>query len=455
MAKKSKQKKDDEKRGGGRNSESKRYFLKRLTRHLGTDPARLVVVEQTFAPYQRPNLHLAFAKLLAGKGVAHELEGVLLDQDYQSLSLARLSRAQTAAQVFAGPVEYADVTVADGRKLACVKRGLYWVTTPQGPLAMLVYPERHAHPPQIQVEMMAADRAVAEDFTRRLAVLVNDAAAFRGQVLSLEQDCYRQLQIQFHRLPTIRREEIILPDAVLARIDRHAETFSRHAEQLKSAGRHLKRGILLHGPPGTGKTLSAMYLASQMAGRTVMLLTGGGVAAIEASGQLARTLAPVTVILEDVDLIGTQREHQSVGANALLFELLNQMDGLAEDADVLFVLTSNRPEILEPALASRPGRIDQAIEIPLPDESCRRRLLELYSRGMRVELDDADSVIKRTEGVSAAFMRELLRKAALFAAEADGDGELTVRDAHVAAALDELTIAGGLLTRTLLGASKT
>src|SRR5688572_12792394 len=67
----------------------------------------------------------------------------------------------------------------------------------------------------------------------------------------------------------------------------------------------------------------------------------------------------------------------TVGANALLFELLNQMDGLAEDADVLFVLTTNRPDVLEPALAARPGRIDQAIEIPLPDAECRRRLLEL------------------------------------------------------------------------------
>ena len=53
---------------------------------------------------------------------------------------------------------------------------------------------------------------------------------------------------------------------------------------------------------------------------------------------------PATIILEDVDLIGTLREHQTVGANALLFELLNQMDGLAEDVDILFILTSNRPD---------------------------------------------------------------------------------------------------------------
>jgi ATP-dependent 26S proteasome regulatory subunit len=61
----------------------------------------------------------------------------------------------------------------------------------------------------------------------------------------------------------------------------------------------------------------------------------------------------------------------------LLFELLNEMDGLAEDMDVLFLLTTNRTDVLEPALAARPGRIDQSVELPLPDATDRRRLIEL------------------------------------------------------------------------------
>jgi cell division protease FtsH len=56
-----------------------------------------------------------------------------------------------------------------------------------------------------------------------------------------------------------------------------------------------------------------------------------------------------------------------MGENPLLFELLNEMDGLSEDADVIFTLTTNRPDLLEPTLAARPGRVDQATEIPLPD----------------------------------------------------------------------------------------
>lgn len=138
-----------------------------------------------------------------------------------------------------------------------------------------------------------------------------------------------------------------------------------------------------------------------------------------------------------------------MGENPLLFELLNEMDGLAEDADVVFVLTTNRPDLLEPALAARPGRIDQATEIPLPDAVCRRRLISLYGKGLDLRLDETDAIVARTEGVSASFIKELLRRATLFAAEEGGD--LTVTDRHVNEALDELLVAGGALTVRLLG----
>src|SRR5947199_8811656 len=121
---------------------------------------------------------------------------------------------------------------------------------------------------------------------------------------------------------------------------------------------------------------------------------------------LQLSLAAATGIIEDVDLIVEERTHQEVGCNALLFELLNQMDGLASDSDVLFLLTTNRPDILEPALAARPGRVDQAFEIPLPDEDCRRRLFELYGKGLNMKVNNIDSIIKRTEGASGAFICE-------------------------------------------------
>src|SRR5260370_6829523 len=111
-----------------------------------------------------------------------------------------------------------------------------------------------------------------------------------------------------------------------------------------------------------------------MQGRRALLLTGRGVGLIERSCKMARLLQPATIILEDVDLIAEERTEQESGCNVLLFELLNQMDGLADDADILFLLTTNRPDILDPALAAPPGRIDHAIEPPLPYHDSPRRL---------------------------------------------------------------------------------
>ena len=100
---------------------------------------------------------------------------------------------------------------------------------------------------------------------------------------------------------------------------------------------------------------------------------------------LARLLQPAMVVIEDVDLIARDRErHGGPCEESMLNWLLNEMDGLKEDADILFILTTNRPEELEGALAGRPGRIDQAIEVPLPDDAGREKLVRLYGRGLKL-----------------------------------------------------------------------
>src|SRR5262245_27608083 len=121
----------------------------------------------------------------------------------------------------------------------------------------------------------------------------------------------------------------------------------------------------------------------------------------------------------------------------------------SEDMEVLFLLTTNRPDILEPALAARPGRIDQAFEIPLPDAYCRRKLFELYSQGLKLQVNDLEPFIRRTKNAGGAFIRELMRKAALFAA---GTGpEIVVDEEHLEEAIHELVVHGQEVTKSLLG----
>jgi ATP-dependent 26S proteasome regulatory subunit len=194
-----------------------------------------------------------------------------------------------------------------------------------------------------------------------------------------------------------------------------------------------------------------MYLASAMPGRTVVLLTGQTLGAVGVSIDLATALQPAMVILEDVDLVAMDRDFDEP-TNAVLFELLNGMDGLDEDHDVLFVLTTNRADLLEPALAARPGRIDQAVELPLPDVEGRRRLLELYGEGLQLTLSGNEPLIAELDGVSPAFIRELLRRGALVSAERS-EGTLHVTTDDLERALDELRQSANELTSTLLGAS--
>jgi len=135
----------------------------------------------------------------------------------------------------------------------------------------------------------------------------------------------------------------------------------------------------------------------------------------------------------------------------LLNKLLNEMDGLREDADVIFILTTNRLDQLEPALASRPGRIDQAIEFPLPDEQGRFKLVKLYARGLQLPEQFTELVVRRTEGASPAFIKELMRRVAQFQFEIGGDGE--VKQFALDNAIEEMVFSGGALNLKLLGGS--
>jgi ATP-dependent 26S proteasome regulatory subunit len=185
---------------------------------------------------------------------------------------------------------------------------------------------------------------------------------------------------------------------------------------------------------------------------TVIELTGDALSMIRTACSVARTLQPAMVVVEDVDLIAENRGRHG-GEHPLLFELLNEMDGLAEDADVVFLLTTNRADLLEPALAARPGRVDQAVALDLPDADARRRLFALYKGTLEVDESRLDGVIERTEGVTASFLKELLRRAALVAADGDSGAAtpLQVSADHLDAALDELLDSRNAMTRALLG----
>ena len=427
-------------------------FLKHLQAHFDCDPTTLPIISEGFEDFEHANVHLALEEYLKLENRESKIVGVMASDMISNNLSALLAPARSSLMgtigAKEGPIQYVNVETGHETILTCVKSGLYLITESDKRLAaFLRAPGEKLLGQKGKIEVIAPDKDVTQRFLAEIRLIKNKNSIYRGKVISVG-GTLRSPEIKFHHLIKVDRKNIILPDGLLERIERQTIGFSKHSQKLLAAGRHLKRGLLLYGPPGTGKTLTAMYLASEMIDRTIILLTGRGLGAIEQSCNLAQTLQPATMILEDVDLVAEDRKRMG-GSGPLLFELLNEMDGLRDDADILFLLTTNRPDILEPALAARPGRIDQAFEMPLPDDACRRRLFILYSNGLNMDIKDSNRFIQKTEGASPAFIRELFRRAALCAAH-DGE-ELLVKDAHLEEALYELTVQGGELTKSLLG----
>jgi hypothetical protein len=425
-------------------------FQQRLREHFGTDPSTFEVTSLDIAEYDQPNVQVALDAYLAEPGRAAETLGFTAPQHAEIQLSLLVSPGRYGFGVEPGPVARTVIELDEGRTLSHVTMALFLVSEGDGRLAVLVGKQRF--PSQTYfVQVMAPEPADAQAFIADLRALMAEHNVYRRKVISLSGEngpMGMSINVDFHRRKPAARDQIVLPAGLLERVERSTLEFDRHTDALRERGHHLRRGLLLHGPPGTGKTLTATYLADSLDRRTVLILTGRSLGLIRATCNMARDLQPSMVVLEDVDLVAQERTHMGTNAQALLFELLNEIDGMGEDADVIFVMTTNRADLLEPALASRPGRVDQAVDFPLPDAASRGRLIELFCTGLDVDLPDAASLVERTEGASPAFLRELVRKAGLFAAVA---GESTLRESHFNEALSELE-EGGRLTRSILGA---
>ena len=249
----------------------------------------------------------------------------------------------------------------------------------------------------------AEGQAAVARFYHSLEETIRKGSCYRGKILSLEhQEMYsgQEYGILVHKLRPVQRDEVILPSATLTLLERNLILFVRQRPRLARLGLATKKGLLFYGPPGTGKTHTIHYLARGIEGQTTFLIAAEQVGMLGEYMTLAQLFQPSMVVIEDVDLIARERTAMHTpGEEVLLNKLLNEMDGLKPETDILFVLTTNRPEKLEAALASRPGRIDQAIEFPLPDEEGRAKLVRLYSRQVDVPDEVVQAVVKKTERV--------------------------------------------------------
>jgi hypothetical protein len=431
-------------------------LVEALESHLGVDPRGLPVVTHEFPGYQLVDVQIAI-ETWAADGPNRQLHLIgMSGQQRRFQPFSELISQGRSAGIGIGPVDYADFADSPDTTRRCVKFGLFLLAEGDQKLAVLLRGEDpHGPMNAAMLELLGSDAqfvAATLDELRQLAI---DHSVLRGQVLTLGPGQGNQYgMLRFLPRPNLERSHLVLPDSILHQIEQHVIQIAKHRDRLQAAGQHLKRGILLYGPPGTGKTHTVRYLLSRLHEVTAFVLSGQSLGLIGMACGLARVLQPSMVILEDVDLIAGDRSFGPMGANPLLFEVLNQIDGLGDDVDVTFLLTTNRVDILERALAERPGRVDAAVEIGPPDEEGRRRLLRLYGAGLGVgDLDDGllQGAVDATEGRTATYLREVVRRAALISAEEQIGGSLKVDGQMLEEAAQALLDDRAALTRSLLG----
>ena len=420
-------------------------LITRLTDHLGGPPDELPVVTGPFPAYQHANLQVAIDAYLAAEGRSHELVGAAGPGREHFTFAEILASAGVRGMFGLGTADYISVPVGVDAEKACVSFGIYLIDDRGDRFAVLLrYSTQRGPLPRCELDVLAASTDTGRRFLDDIRALVNRHNLLRGQVISFEAHEFGQGvgPLSFHSRPHIDAADVILPPGVLDLVHRQVLGVAEHRDRLLAAGHHLKRGVLLFGPPGTGKTHTVRHLMGRLPGATVVVLTGLGLGAVREACALARQLTPALVVLEDVDLVAEERRPGG-HHNPLLFQILNEMDGVAGDADVAFLLTTNRIDLIEPALAQRPGRVDVAIEVPHPDEDGRRRLLDLYGRNLELTGEEADEIVAATAGATASLFSELARRAELLAAVA---GEPSATAVHARAALAELRTSQAALT---------
>jgi hypothetical protein len=417
---------------------------------LGDEGLSHSVVSRHQAPFEHVNIQTAVNHWMAEPGRQVEVHGISTPPHFGSVRLQQLVSGEGLPPLRLTAPPLVDLPNGPNSTLACFVLAAVLVTDQRGRYVVLVAgPAEHEHGVVLDVAGLPVD--AAQSVLAELEELRNRLNVYRGQVLDAVASPMGGVDLMFAELPATSRADVVLPEVVLARVERHALGVAAHREALLAAGQHVKRGLLLFGPPGTGKTHTTRYLVGQLPGYTRLILTGRSLHAVGSVAELARDLQPAMMVLEDVDLVAEDRSF-GPGPSPVLFDLLDAVDGAAADADLLFVLTTNRADLLEPALAARPGRVDVAVEIDLPDADARRRLFALYARDVPFELADAElaEVIDRTDGMTASFLKELVRRCVLEALH-EQSPLTTVTAEHARRALDDLLDSAQEVTRSLLG----
>jgi transitional endoplasmic reticulum ATPase len=216
----------------------------------------------------------------------------------------------------------------------------------------------------------------------------------------------------------------------------------------------------MYGPPGTGKTLLAKAIANESQSNFISIkgpellnkFVGESEKGVREVFEKARSNAPTVVFFDEIDSIAGERGRNAGDSGVgerVVSQLLTELDGLEELEDVVVIATTNRPDLIDPALL-RPGRLDRHVHVPVPDETARRKIFAVHTADKPVADDvDLDSLARRTDGYVGADIEAVCREASMVATRefitsvdpeevAESVGNVRVTADHFEQALEEI-----------------
>lgn len=215
--------------------------------------------------------------------------------------------------------------------------------------------------------------------------------------------------------------------------------YLRSPKKFTDMGAHIPKGILMVGPPGTGKTLLAKAVAGEanvpffsISGSDfVEMFVGTGASRVRDMFKTAQKSTPCIIFIDEIDAVGRQRGAGMGGGNdereQTLNQLLVEMDGMTDNAGIVVIAATNRPDVLDPALL-RSGRFDRRVTVSLPDIKGREAILHVHARNKKLASDvSLANLAKRTPGFSGADLANVLNEGAILAVRKN-EAKVTMTD---------------------------
>jgi len=264
----------------------------------------------------------------------------------------------------------------------------------------------------LEIQILHLPETRIEDFHKQYDNYCSKSGILRNNTVDAK--------LQFIHVEDVSWDDVVLTMEQRKALDKNVVKFVENLNLYEEKNLPTSRGCLVTGPPGTGKTLTCSAIMNQVKS-TIIYITSED---IEERGQIsslyeiARKVSPTIIIIEDIDTLGGI--DRTSGDHPILGEFLNCLAGVESNGGVVTIATTNFPDSLDKALVDRPGRFDFRIDFGLPDEKLRKHILQKYLSNFNHQKIDLKPLIKDTEGMTGAHLKEIVMVAYMDALETSG-----------------------------------